>query len=135
MNESEMKKLEKKYPHSKWADLAAWDMLQNKTCGDWAGSVKCPLKEADLYEKYASEHPDSPRAAESLYDAAWRMAAAGDMYAGEDDAKHATDARAKATDLAKQVEARYPHADYAARAATLVYRMEQSIPIYGSDRD
>jgi hypothetical protein len=135
MNESEMKKIEKKYPHTKWADLAAWDMIQNKTCGDWQGAVKCPLKEAEIYEKYASEHPDSPRAAESLYNASWRLAAAGDMYAGEDDAKHAADARAKATDLARQVEARYPHADYAARAATLVYKLEQSIPIYGSDRD
>lgn len=135
MNESEMKKIEKNYPHTKWADLAAWDMIQNKTCGDWQGSVKCPLKEAEIYEKYSSDHPDSPRAAESLYNASWRMAAAGDMYASEDDAKRATDARAKATDLAKQVEARYSHTDYAARAATLVYKMEQSIPIYGSDRD
>lgn len=135
MNESEMKKLEKKYPHTKWADLAAWDQIQNKVCGDWQGAVKCPLKEADLYEKYSAEHPDSPRAAESLYDAAWRMAAAGDMYAGEDDAKRAADARAKSTELAKQVEARFPHTDYAARGAALVYKMEQSIPIYGSDRD
>jgi hypothetical protein len=135
MNESEMHKLEKKYPHTKWADLAAWDLIQNKICGDWQGSIKCPLKEADLYEKYVTDHPDSPRAAESLYDAAWRMAAAGDMYAGEDDAKRAAESRAKATELGKQVEARFPKTDYAARAATLVYKVEQSIPIYGSDRD
>lgn len=135
MNETEMHKLEKKYPHTKWADLAAWDLLQNKICGDWQGSVKCPLKEADLYEKYTAEHPDSPKAAEGLYNAAWRMAAAGDMYAGDDDAKKAGDARSKAQELGKQVEARYPHTDYAARAATLVYKVEQSIPIYGSDRD
>jgi hypothetical protein len=135
MNEDEMHTLEKKYPHSKWADLAAWDMLQNKVCGDWQGSVKCPLKEAELYEKYTAEHPDSPRAAQSLYEAAWRMAAAGDMYQSEDNKKKADDARADAVSLGNQVQARFPLSDYAARAATLVYKVQQAIPIYGSDRD
>jgi hypothetical protein len=135
MNEDEMKKLEKKYPGSKWADLAAWDMIDNKLCGDWQGSTKCPVKEAEIYEKYATEHASSPRAAEALYNAAWRMAAAGDMFASEDDAKKAADARAKAKQLGGQAQARFPQSDYAARAAALVYKVEQSIPIYGSDRD
>jgi len=135
MNEDEMRKIEKKYPKSKWADLAAWDMIQNKICGDWQGSVKCPLKEADMYEKYTTEHPDSPRAAQSLYEAAWRMAAAGDMYAGEGDQPKAASARSKASDLGTQVATRYPQSDYAARATTLIYKVQQSIPIYGSDRD
>jgi len=135
MNEDEMRRIEKKYPHTKWADLAAWDLIQNKICGDWQGSVKCPLKEADLYEKYVAEHPDSPRAAQSLYEAAWRMAAAGDMYSGEDDKAKAATARAKATELGNQVISRFGTSDYAARAATLIYKVEQSIPIYGSDRD
>ena len=63
MSEDEMHKIEKKYPHSKWSDLAAWGHAREQgSCGDWQGSVKCPLKEAELYEKYVTEHPDSPRA-------------------------------------------------------------------------
>lgn len=135
MNEQEMRKIEKKYPGTKWSDLAAWDMIENKVCGDWQGSVKCPLKESGIYEQYAKDHPNSPRAAESLYDAAWRMAAAGDMYAAEDDKKKAGDARTKATELSKRLQSQYPQSDYAARGVTLVYKVEQSIPIYGSDRD
>jgi hypothetical protein len=135
MDESEMRKIEKKYPHTKWADLAAWDMIQNKICGDWQGSVKCPLKESEIYSKYAAEHPDSPKAAQSLYEAAWRMAAAGDMESADGNQKKADEARASANALAKQIQAKYPQSDYAARASTLVYKVEQSIPIYGSDRD
>jgi hypothetical protein len=135
MNEEEMHKIEKKYPKSKWADLAAWDLIQNKVCGDWQGSVKCPLKESELYEKYVIDHPDSPRAPQSLYEAAWRMAAAGDMYSGEGDQAKATAARAKSTELGNQVTTRFPQSDYSARAATLIYKVQQAIPIYGSDRD
>ena len=72
IDETEMKKIEKKYPGTKWADLAAYDMLDNKICGDWQGSEKCPEKESELYLKYADDHPDSPKAAEALYKAAWR---------------------------------------------------------------
>src|ERR1700691_646163 len=59
IDDEEMRKLKKNYPHSKWADLADWAMLDNKVCGDWQGSTKCPEKEAEMYEKYAQEHPDS----------------------------------------------------------------------------
>ena len=63
------------------------------------------------------------------------MAAAGDMYQGEDNKKKAEEARAQSTTLGKQVQSRFPQSDYADRAATLVYKVEQAIPIYGSDRD
>src|ERR1700741_2298908 len=87
MDESEMKKIQKLYPHTKWADLAAFDMIDNKVCGDWQGSEKCPEKEAEMYAKYADEHPDSPKAAQALYQAAWRGASAGDMYQADGEEK------------------------------------------------
>ena len=49
MNEDWMKLLNKKYPGTKWADLATFRMLDNKLCGEWEGVSKCPDKEADLY--------------------------------------------------------------------------------------
>ena len=51
MNEELMKTVIKKYPGTKWADLAAFQLIENKLCGDWQGSVKCPDKEAETYEK------------------------------------------------------------------------------------
>ena len=135
MDETEMKKIQKLYPRTRWADLAAFDMIDNKICGDWQGSEKCPEKEAEIYTKYADEHPDSPKAAQALYQAAWREASAGDMYQADNDEKKSNDVRARAKDVAARVQSKYPDNDYAARAAGLVYKMEQQIPIYGSDRE
>jgi outer membrane protein assembly factor BamD (BamD/ComL family) len=135
IDDDEMKKIEKKYPHTRFADLAAYDLLDNKICGDWQGSTKCPEKEAEMFSKYAEEHPDSPRAAEAVYKAVWREASLGDMYAADNDDKKAEQARARAKELSANLTAKYPQSDYAARAASLVYKVEQGIPIYGADRE
>ena len=132
INEDEMHKLEKRYPNSRWSDLAAWDMLDNKVCGDWQGSTKCPEKESEIYEKYADQRPDSSKTPQALYEAAYRMAAAGDIYAGSDDLKKADVDRNKAESIANKLETKYPQSEYADRVAGLIYKMEQSIPIYGS---
>jgi hypothetical protein len=135
MDDNEMKKIQKLYPRTRWADLAAYDMIDNKICGDWQGSEKCPEKEAEIYTKYADEHPDSPKAAQAIYQAAWRLASAGDMYQADGNDKKAADSRARAKDLAERAESKYSQSEYAARAAGLVYKMEQAIPIYGNDRE
>jgi hypothetical protein len=135
LDDDEMKKIIKKYPGSKWADLAAYDMLDNRICGDWQGSEKCPEKESELYLKYAEEHPDSPKAAESLYKSAWRQAAASDMYQADNEARKSDEARSRAKELAGRLQTKYSQTDYAARAAGLVYKLEQGIPIYGVDRE
>ena len=135
MDEDEMKKIEKYFPHTRWADFAAYDQIDNKLCGDWQGSEKCPEKEAEIYVKYVSDHPDSPRAAQALYNAAWRMAAAGDMWAADNDTHRAQEDRGHASDIANQLQSKYPQSEYAARAASLIYKVQQGIPIYGSDRE
>jgi hypothetical protein len=134
IDDEEFRKLKKAYPRSKWADLADWDMLDNKVCGDWQGSTKCPQKEAEMYEKYAQEHPDSPRAAEALYNAVYRQGALNDIYSANGDDKKAGEAKARAVTIAGTIAAKYPQSDYAARAASLVYQLQESIPIYGADR-
>lgn len=135
MDENEMKDIEKYFPHTKWADYAAFDLIENKLCGDWQGSEKCPEKEAGLYVKYADDHGDSPRAPEALYKAAWRLAAAGDMWTADGNDGRAKEDRGHATDLAGRLEQKYPQSEYAARAADLVYKMQSGIPVYGSDRE
>jgi outer membrane protein assembly factor BamD (BamD/ComL family) len=135
IDDSELKKLEKAYPNSKWADLAAWDMLDNKVCGDWQGSPKCPEKESGMYQKYAEDHPNSPRAPEALYEAAYRQGVLNDMYHSDGDDKKAQQAKDKAINISGAIEAKYPQSDYAPRAAALVYKLESAIPIYGVDRE
>jgi hypothetical protein len=135
MDENEMKDIEKYFPHTKWADFAAYELIDNKLCGDWQGSEKCPEKEAEMYVKYADDYADSPRAPEALYKAAWRLAAAGDMWTADGNDGHAKEDRGHATDLVSRLEAKYPASEYTARAADLVYKMEAGIPVYGSDRE
>lgn len=135
IDDSEMKKIIKRFPGSKWADLAAFNLLDNKVCGDWQGTTKCPEKEAELYQKYADEHTNSPKAPEALFESIYRLAAAGDIYAGNGDEKKAAASRDHAKAVATHLEQKYPESDFSARAATLVYQMQQSIPIYGAERD
>jgi hypothetical protein len=134
-DESEMKRIQKLYPGSKWADYAAYQVLDNKLCGDWQGAEKCPEKEASYYAKYADERPESPRAAEALYKAAWRLACAGDMWVADGQEKKAAEDRAHAEELAGRLASKYGQTDWAARAAGLVYKVQQQIAIYGSDRE
>lgn len=136
MNEEWMKLVMKKYPGSKWADLASFHLIENKLCGDWQGTSKCPDKEADMYEKYASEHPTSPAAAEALYDAAWRRSALIEIYKTEEQAKKSEESKNRAIALAQRVISQYPQqGDWAERAQTLIYLMQQNIPTYGNAVD
>src|SRR5271163_3994601 len=98
--EDSMRQVMKKFPDSKWAQLAAFHLIDNKLCGDWQGASKCPDKEADIYEKYVKDHPESPAAAEALYDAAWRRAALIEIYKTEEQAKKSEQAKGLAIGLA-----------------------------------
>jgi TolA-binding protein len=127
-----MREVIKKFPHTKWADLAAYHLLDNQLCGDWQGQSKCPERETELYEKYVREHPQSPKAAEALYNAARRQAALIEIYKTENDAGKSEQAKAKTTAIANQVEKDYADSTWANRALLLAYKVDQNIPTYGS---
>jgi hypothetical protein len=74
-------------------------------------------------------------APEALFEAVYRLAAAGDIYAGDNNDKKAAEDRDHSKTVATRLQQKYPASDFSARAATLVYQMEQSIPIYGAERD
>ncbi|MDW5267908.1 MULTISPECIES: hypothetical protein [Acidobacteriaceae] len=133
--DGEMKKVMKMYPDTKYAALAAYDLLDNKLCGDWQGLPKCPEMESGLYEKYAQRYPDGPKAAEALYNATYRQGVASTMYTVQDDRKHSQDAGQRAIAIAQELKEKYPQSDYAARAAAIAYKVQQQIPIFGDDRD
>ena len=135
MDEDNLKKVAKLYPHTRQADLAEYDLIDNKLCGDWQGSTKCPEKESEIFEKYASEHPDSPRAAKALYEATYRQAVLSDMYGADSNDKKQDEAHTHARDLAAKLKDKFPQSDYTWRAAALVYKLDQGVPVYGIDRD
>jgi outer membrane protein assembly factor BamD (BamD/ComL family) len=135
MDEHRFKEVLKKFPATKWADLAAFHLLDNKLCGDWQGNSKCPNKEADLYEKYAADRPQSPAAAESLYSAAWRRSALIEIYKTEAQPKKSTESKEAAADLCRRVLEKYPQSDYASRAQRLLYLVEQEVPTYGNSEE
>jgi hypothetical protein len=134
MDEDALKKVIKFYPHTRWADLAAFELIDNKLCGDWQGSPKCPDKESDIYEKYAAEHPDGPRTAEALYQAVYRQAVLADMYGADGSDKKRGDARGHAHELAARLKDKFPQSDFTWRAAALVFKLDEDIPVYGIDR-
>lgn len=135
INEEYMKDVEKKFPHTKWADLAAYERLDNKLCGDWQASPRCPEKESEIYEKYAGDRPQSPRAAEALYEAAWRQAVLVDMYKSRDQGSKAEAARKRANQIAQHIISQYSQSDFATRATRLIYMLENNIPVYGNAID
>jgi len=135
INDQWMKEVIKKFPGSKWADIAAFQLLDNKVCGDWQGASKCPEKETEMYEKYVKEHPQSPRAGEALYDAAWRQSALIEIYKTEDQQKKSDAARAKAIQFAQTVISQYGQTDWGPRAQRLLYLMQQGIPTYGNEQN
>ena len=135
INEEWMKLVNKKYPGTKWADLASFRMIDNKLCGDWEGMSKCPDKEAETYEKYASEHPQSPAAPEALYNAAWRRAAMIEIYKTEPNQKKSAESKDRALALAQKIISQYGQSDWALRARRLIFYVQQGIPTYGNTAD
>ena len=133
--EGEMKKVMKNYPGSQFAGLAAYDLLDNKLCGDWQGLPKCPEMETNLYVKYAQQYPESPKAAEALYNAVYRQGVAVTMYKVQEDRKRSEAAAQRTQALAQELKEKYPKSDFAARGTSIAFRVAQGIPIYGSDRD
>jgi len=132
INEDWMKLVIKKYPGTKWADLAAFHLIENKLCGDWQAASKCPEKESEMYEKYVKEHGQSPAAAEAMYDAAWRQSALIEIYKTEANLKKSTEAKSRTLDLAQKIVSQYGQSDWANRAQTLIFYVQNDVPTYGN---
>jgi hypothetical protein len=132
INEDSMRQVMKKFPDTKWAQLAAFHLIDNKLCGDWQGASKCPDKEAEMYEKYAKERPDSPAAPEALYNAASRRAALIEIYKTEEQPKKSEQSKNQAIAVAQQLISKYPQSDWSSRGQTLLFLVQQGVPTYGN---
>jgi hypothetical protein len=135
MDEDELKKVIKYYPHSRPADLAAFELIENKLCGDWQGSPKCPERESEDYEKYAADYPDGPRTAQALYQAVYRQAVLANIFAADGHEKKSDEAHVRAKELAARLKDKFPQSDFAARAAALVFKLDEGVPVYGIDQE
>ncbi len=133
MNEDYFKKVIKKFPGTRWAFLSAFHLIDNKLCGDWQGQSKCPQKEAEVYENYAKDYPQSPAATQALYNAAYRWAALIEIYKNEDEMKKSEDAKNRAISVAQRaISQANGQGDWATRAQRLLYMVQQGIPAYGN---
>ena len=132
INEDSMRQVMKKFPHTKWADLAAYHLIENKLCGDWEAAAKCPEMEAQLYMKYADEHPQSPKTPEALYKAAWRYSALIQIYTANNDTKKADEAMARSLNTAKRLTSQFPSdTDWSDRGLRLIYMVQNKMPTWG----
>ena len=132
MNEDYFKKVMKKFPNTKWAYLAAFHLIDNKLCGDWQGQSKCPAKEAETYQNYAKQYPESPATAEALFQAASRWAALIEIYKAEDQQKKSEEAKGRALAVAQETIAKAGQSDWGARAQRLLFMVQQGVPTYGN---
>lgn len=132
IEERYMKMVMKKFPDTRWAQLAAFHLIDNKLCGEWQGASKCPDKEAEIYEKYVKEYPQSPAAPEALYNAASRRAALIEIYKTEDQGKKSEQSKSQAISLAQQLISQYPQSDWSSRGQTLLFMVQQGVPTYGN---
>lgn len=135
IDEQWMKLVMKKFPGTKWADLADFHLIENKLCGDWQGASKCPDKEADMYEKYAKEHEQSPAAPEALYNAAWRRSALIEIYKTEANQKKSEEAKTRSLELTQKIISQYGQSDWVLRARRLMFYIQQAIPTFGNTTD
>lgn len=133
INEDPLKKVIKAYPRSRWAALAAFDLIDNKLCGDWQGTTQCPEKEAEIYLKYADDFPDGPRTPRALYEAVYRLAALTNIYDAAGKHDQSEKAHRGASDVAARLRSKFPDSDYTWRAGALVYKLDEGIPVYGID--
>jgi outer membrane protein assembly factor BamD (BamD/ComL family) len=132
MNEDYFKKVIKKFPGTKWAYLAAFHLIDNKLCGDWQGQSKCPQKEAEIYENYAKDFPQSPAAPEALFQAAYRWSALIEIYKNEDNQKKTEEAKGRAIADAQKAVSQAGQSDWGPRAQRLLYMVQKGIPTYGN---
>ena len=133
--EGQLKRVLKNYPNSPDAAKAAFDLLDNKVCGDWQGLPKCPELETNLYLKYADHYPGGPKSAEALYDAAFRQGALVSMYLVDDNKKRSEAAAKNCQTIADRLSKDFPQSDYTTRAQSIAFRVSQGISVYGNDRD
>ena len=132
INDDFIREVKKKFPNTKWAAMAEFLRIENKLCGDWQGQSKCPEKETEIYEEYVKEYPQSPKAPEALYLAAWRQAALIEIYKTETNPSRSAAARARGIALAQRIVSQHADSEWALRAARLAFAMEQQIPLYGN---
>ncbi len=133
--EGDLKRVIKQFPNSQYAFEAAYDLIDNKLCGDWQGLPKCPEMEANLYLKYASQYPESPRAPEAVYNAIYRQGVLVTMYQVSDERKRAEAAAKRTQDLVADMQTHFPTSDFTRRAQSIAYRVKQDLSIYGNDRE
>jgi hypothetical protein len=133
IDEDHMRQVMKKFPHTKWADLAAYHLIENKLCGEWEAQPKCPEMEAGYYLKYVEEHPQSPKAPEALYRAAWRYSALIQIYTTENQSKKADESATRSLSVAKRLTSQFPNdTDWSNRGLRLIYMVQNKMPTWGN---
>jgi len=132
MTEDYFKKVMKKFPGTKWAYLSAFHLIDNKLCGDWQGQSKCPTKEAEIYENYAKEYPQSPAVGEALFQAGYRWSALIEIYKQEDNLKKSGESKGKAIATLQRAISQAGQSDWGSRAQMLLYMVQQGVPTYGN---
>jgi hypothetical protein len=134
IDESGMKEVIAKYPNTKWSDLAAYEMIENQLCADPTAQASCAEKNANVYEQYARQHPQAAKTPEALFNAAQQSGLLADIYRVRADKERSAAAKNKALALAQELAGGNAN-EWKTRAADLLYKLQQNIPLYGLEQE
>ena len=134
IDEQYMKKVIKKFPGTKWADLAAYRLLDNKTCGEWAAEAKCP--ETGSHAVHEVRGRASAVAEDSGSPVQGGVAILGADRDLQEQQRRQEGRRfdvTRATSVAKRIMSQFPdNTDWATRAERLLYMVQNNMPTYGN---
>ena len=136
MDEDELKKVIKylsAHPPGRLRRLRTASTTSSAATG--RASQSAPRRNPRYYEKYAAEHPDGPRTAQALYQAVYRQAVLTDMYAADgNDKKSRRGPQPRPRPRRAGSKTSFRSRTTPARAAALVYKLDQGVPVYGIDQ-
>ena len=112
IDEEWMKLVMKKFPGTKWADLACLPSDRKQTLRRLARRVQVSRQRSRHVRKVRERARAVPAAPEALYQAAWRRSALIEIYKTEANQKKSEESKNRALALAQQIVTQYGQSDW-----------------------
>ena len=136
MDEDELKKVIKHYPHTRQADLAAFDLIDNKLCGDWQGSHAMPGEGIRDLREICRRISRRPAHRAGSLPGRLPPGRAHRHVRRRRQRRKSSDAHNQAARPGRAAQRQVsPTPITACRAGALVFKLDEGVPVYGIDRE
>jgi hypothetical protein len=135
IDEQWMKLVVKKFPGTKWADMAAFHLSKTNFAATGRARQSVQKKKPRCTRNMRKSTSSLPSAPEALYQAAWRRSALVEIYKTEANQKKADEAKTRSLELTQRIISQYGQSDWALRAQSLMFYIQQGVPTFGNTTD